>query len=287
MEPRRSVPDPAAGSTGSARQPATLVYRAFLKAAQLVPAPIQRFARSGPLGRVMRFALDRVAPAGRYEVLSVRSGALAGALLEVDVRKQRDMIAGTYESGVQAVLAQHVGPGETAFDVGAHLGFFTLLLARLVGRDGEVVSVEPDPFMGPRLESNLRKNDAGNVTVVKAAVGTVARERRFSPGAGGGVGHLAQDGEIQVAGTTLDELAESFGPPTLVKVDVEGGEIEVLEGGSGLLANHKTVFVVEVHDEQVQSKAQKLLAEFDYDITMIEDDPSRRRHLVAVPGGKE
>ena len=235
----------------------------------------------------MRFALDRLAPAGHYEVLSVRSGALKGALLEVDVRKQRDMIAGTYEAEVQSVLARHVGPGESAFDIGAHLGFFTLLLARLVGDDGEVVSVEPDPFMGPRLESNLQKNQARNVKVVRAAVGTVAEDRRFSPGAGGGVGHLAEDGEIEVKGTTLDQLAESFGPPKLVKVDVEGGEIEVLEGGSTLLSKHRPILVVEVHDEQVQSDALRLLAGFDYDISFIEDDPSRRRHLVAVPSGKD
>lgn len=262
--------------------PAGLVYKLFLTAAQFVPAPVQRFVRGGPLGKVMRFALDRVAPAGRYEVLPVRSGVLQGTLLEVDVRKQRDMIAGTYESEVQRVLKEHVRRGHVAFDVGAHLGFFTLLLARLVGEDGTVVSVEPDPFMGPKLQANLEKNEVANVRVVRAAAGTLSEQRRFSPGGGGGIGHLADDGEIEVKGTTLDQLARSYGTPSLIKIDVEGGELEVLEGASNVLTTAKPVLVVEVHDEQMESDTSKLLRAMGYEISFIQDDPSRRRHLVAT-----
>ncbi len=262
---------------------AGLAHKVFLKAAKIVPLPAQRMLRTGPVGKIMRFVLDLAAPAGRYEVLPVSSGILKGAMLEVDVRKQREMVAGTYESKVQNVLAEHLADGDVAFDVGAHLGFFTLLLARLVREEGTVVSVEPDPFMGPKLEANLENNSASNVRVVRAAAGTVASERRFSPGAGGGIGHLADDGEIEVPGTTLDQLAEHFGAPKLIKIDVEGGELEVLEGASVLLSAHRPVLVVEVHDGQIQSDAENLLNGLDYDISFIEDDPSQRRHLVAVP----
>lgn len=261
-----------------------MAHRLVLKAAQLVPPGAQRLFRTGPVGKLTRSLLDRVAPAGQFEVLAVRSGELRGAMLEVDVRKQRDMIAGTYESEVQDVLVRHLAPGQVAFDVGAHLGFFTLLLARLVGNQGAVVSVEPDPFMGPRLESNLKLNGASNVTVVRAAAGSVAGERRFTTGHGGGIGHLAEDGDLEVTGTTLDSLADRFGAPNLIKVDVEGGELEVLRGASALLsAPNRPVLVVEVHDEQAQSDAEGLFNHLAYDITMIQDNPSRRRHLVAVP----
>lgn len=216
--------------------------------------------------------------------MPVRSGRLAGTMLEVDVRKQREMIAGTYESEVQEVLSRHVEPGQVTFDVGAHLGFFTLLMARLVGDQGRVVSVEPDPYMGPKLESNLKRNGTANVAVVRAAAGAVAGERRFTPGDGGGIGHLAEDGALEVTGTTLDNLADRFGAPSLIKVDVEGGELEVLKGAAGLLAApNRPVLVVEVHDSGAQSDAERLLNSLPYDISMIEDNPSRRRHLVAVP----
>jgi FkbM family methyltransferase len=271
-----AVPAGGASSNG-------LAYRLLLKAAAIIPPPVQRFLRSGVAGNLGRRFLDRVAPAGSYEVLAVRGGLLQGTLLKVDVRKQRDMVAGVYEAEVQGALARHLSPGDVAFDVGAHLGFFTLLLSRLVGSDGRVVSVEADPFMGNNLEANLNRNDSENVAVVKAAAGTVAIERRFSQGAGGGIGHLADDGDIAVAGTTLDLLAERFGKPKLIKVDVEGAELEVLEGGSRLLAEHHPILVVEVHDCQIQDEAVALLSGLDYDISFVQDDPSRRQHLIAVP----
>ncbi|HYO00331.1 MAG TPA: FkbM family methyltransferase [Actinomycetota bacterium] len=260
-----------------------LAYRLLLQAAAVVPLPVQRFLRSGPVGNLGRKVLDRVAPAGRYKVLPVRGGLLEGTLLEVDLRKQRDMVAGIYESEVQGALAKHLKRGDTAFDVGAHLGFFTLLMARLAGDEGRVVSVEADPFMGRNLEANLVRNENANVTVVRAAAGKVAVERRFTPGAGGGIGHLADDGEIAVAGTTLDLLAERYGTPQLIKVDVEGGELEVLAGGARLLSDHRPILVVEVHDQQIQDDTVQLLNGFDYDISFIQDDPSRRQHLIAVP----
>jgi FkbM family methyltransferase len=271
-----AVPAGGASSNG-------LAYRLLLKAAAIIPPPVQRFLRSGVAGVLGRRFLDRVAPAGSYEVLAVRGGLLQGTLLKVDVRKQRDMVAGVYEAEVQGALARHLSPGDVAFDVGAHLGFFTLLLSRLVGSDGRVVSVEADPFMGNNLEANLNRNDSENVAVVKAAAGTVAIERRFSQGAGGGIGHLADDGDIAVAGTTLDLLAERFGKPKLIKVDVEGAELEVLEGGSRLLAEHHPILVVEVHDCQIQDEAVALLSGLDYDISFVQDDPSRRQHLIAAP----
>jgi FkbM family methyltransferase len=235
------------------------------------------------VGNLGRRILDLVAPAGSYKVLAVRGGPLKGTLMRVDVRKQRDMIAGVYEAEVQSALARHLSPGDTALDVGAHLGFFSLLLSRLVGSEGKVISVEADPFMGRHLEGNLDLNGTGNVAVVRAAAGTVAVERRFSQGEGGGIGHLAADGDIAVAGTTLDLLAERFRNPKLVKVDVEGAELEVLEGGSRLLAEHHPVLVVEVHDGRIQHEASALLNGLEYEVSFVRDDPSRRRHLIAVP----
>lgn len=279
------IPDLTTSVPAQPPEPSSgLAYRMLLRAAAVVPSRVQRLLRSGPAGNLGHAILNRVAPAGRYQVLAVRGGLLAGTLLQVDLRKQRDMVAGVYESEVQKALAQRLSPGDIAFDVGAHLGFFTLLMARLVGSEGRVVSVEADPFMGRNLEANLVRNDSVNVTAVRAAAGTVAVERRFTPGAGDGIGHLADDGAIAVAGTTLDQLAERFGRPRLIKVDVEGAELEVLAGGARLLSEHHPVLVIEVHDDSIRKEAMALLSSFDYEISFIQDDPSRRHHLIAVPG---
>jgi len=275
--------DPDNGSGPPSPRKGGIAHKVVLNAARVVPIRVQRLLKKGPVGNAMRFVMDKAAPAGRREVLPVSSGLLKGTLLDVDPRKQRDMIAGTYESEVQNALAKHLKPGQIAFDVGAHLGFFTLLMARLVGDGGTVVSVEPDPFMAPKLEANLKSNHAGNVQVVRKAAGTQDEERRFTPGAGGGIGHLADDGEIEVSATSLNRLAAQFGVPNLVKVDVEGGELEVLAGAGDLLSSNKCTFVVEVHDGQIQSEAEALFNRMDYQVSFIQDNPSQRLHLIASP----
>lgn len=210
---------------------------------------------------------------------------MKGALLQVDIRKQREMVAGSYEAAVQEALARHLEKGQVAYDVGAHVGFFTLLMARLVGEGGWVVALEPDPFMGPALENNLRLNGVTNVSVVKAAAGANAGKRRFSPGRGAGIGHLAEDGELAVEGTTIDDLGVRFGVPDLIKVDVEGGELEVLQGASDTLSRCKPVLLVELHGPENEAAASDLLAALGYKIDYVEDDPSQRRHLVAAHPG--
>lgn len=279
LDPNR---EPAA--TETALEPDSdppLPYRIALRMAAVIPSGVQRIIRRGPIGAALRWVLDVVAPAGRYKTMTVRSGLLQGAVMNLDVRKQRDMVVGSYESDIQQTLARHLQPGDKVFDVGAHLGFFTLLMSRLVGHEGQVVSVEPDPFMGPRLQENVRINNATNVTVVKAAVGAAVLERRFSAGQGGGIGHIADDGDVVVEGTTVDQLSERFGTPDLVKIDVEGGELEVLEGAREVLSQKKPSLIVELHSDQIRQRAMQLLEQHEYEITFIEDDPTQRRHLIA------
>jgi FkbM family methyltransferase len=276
------------GAEPSQSQPQGKAYalsRLALRVAGVLPPAVQRTIRTGWAGPLARRMLDLAAPAGRYEVLEVRSGLMKGALLRVDVRKQREMIAGSYESEVQQALARSLGKGQVVYDVGAHLGFFTLLMARLVGDEGRVFALEPDPFMGPALEANVRLNGVTNVSVIRAAAGRSAGRRRFSPGGGSGIGHLADEGELAVEATTIDDLSGSLGSPDLIKVDVEGGELEVLEGARETLAQRKTVLVVELHGPEYEVAATELLAGLGYSIDFVQDDPSQRRHLVAAPAG--
>ena len=71
---------------------------------------------------------------------------------------------------VTTFLKAHVGPGQTAIDLGANIGYFTLLLAQLVGQDGQVVAFEPDPENFQLLERNVRANGYTNVAVRREAV---------------------------------------------------------------------------------------------------------------------
>jgi FkbM family methyltransferase len=249
----------------------------------MLPPRLQRLARGRLLKPLLQRLLDVVMPSGRQVVLPVRDGLLRGCLLQVDPRKQKEMILGTYEAGVQSVLARWVRPGQLVLDVGAHLGFFTLLASRLVGESGRVIALEPDPVMTEHLHANVARNGVANVTALQAAVGESVSTLSFAPGAGAGVGHLDPDGSLVVEVTTLDALAERFGEPHLLKVDVEGGELNVLRGGRATLRRARPVLIVEVHGPQIGEQVATMLRELGYDLRPVDPGGHLRDHLLAVP----
>ncbi len=244
---------------------------------------LQRLARGRYLKPLAQRLLDMVMPSGRQMVLPVRGGLLEGCLLQVDPRKQKEMIMGTYEAGVQSVLARCVRPGQVILDIGAHLGFFTLLASRLVGESGRVIALEPDPVMTERLRSNISLNEAANVTTLQEAVGESVSSLRFSPGEGAGTGRLDQRGSLVVPVTTLDELARRFGEPQLLKVDVEGGELDVLRGGWATLKRARPVLIIEVHSREIGTQVAAMLRQLDYELAPVDPGGHLRDHLLAVP----
>lgn len=243
---------------------------------------ILRFLHRGRAGIVARKLLDLVVPSGGDEVSEVTGGPLKGARMRLDPRKQKEMLIGTYESGVQQALGRYAGRGDIVFDVGAHVGFFSLIASKIVGDQGRVVACEPDPYMSERLSTNLSLNKGTNVIWQKVAVGEKATRKTFAPGGGAGTGHLSKDGSMTVPVVSLDELAEKWGPPKVVKVDVEGGELDVLAGAGKVLENHHPVMIIEAHGEQNEASAAAMLEQFNYNIQYI-DDVSGRRHLLGTP----
>jgi FkbM family methyltransferase len=239
------------------------------------------YLRKGPAGAVARRVLDVVAPAGADEVSEVRGGPLKGAKMRLDPRKQKEMLLGSYESGVQEALQKHAGKGDVVFDVGAHVGFFSLLASKVVGEGGRVVACEPDPYMSERLRTNLKLNARGNVSWENVAVGETSSRKSFASGGGAGTGSLSEDGSIEVEVVTLDRLAEKWGAPAVVKVDVEGGELDVLAGGSRVLREHRPVLIVEAHGAENEKAAVHMLENLHYRIDHI-NDLSGRSHLLAT-----
>jgi FkbM family methyltransferase len=162
---------------------------------------------------------------------------------------------GNVEPEVQTVLADLLGPGDVFYDVGANIGYFTIIGARLVGPSGRVVAVEPQPEALRRLRHNLALNGFDNVTVVEAAVAdeesyadlVVSQEEILEEAALAGA--RAPDlPRIRVRMTTLDQLrAADLPAPTLVKLDIEGAEVRALNGMVETLRRDRPAIVCEVH----------------------------------------
>jgi hypothetical protein len=121
--------------------------------------------------------------------VNVAAGDLAGMKLALDLQSEKDYWLGTYEPELQQALRQWVQPGMLAYDVGANIGYISLLLARRVGEAGRVHAFEALPANLERLRTNLALNDMQDrVLVTPAAVVDHAGQVQFWVGPSGGMG---------------------------------------------------------------------------------------------------
>ncbi len=127
-------------------------------------------------------------------------------------------------------------PGETAVDVGANIGEVSLLLSRGVGPSGRVYAFEPHPRIYGYLRGNLALNGRANVDARNLAIGAAAGAVRMSDGKLDDMNRVEEAGTLPVRCSTLDLEIPATGAIALLKVDVEGNELRVLEGGPGTIA---------------------------------------------------
>lgn len=154
---------------------------------------------------------------------------------------------GRYEPKNVETLRALVSPGETVWDVGANIGQMTYVLAKLVGRDGLVLAVEPGPENARQLRRHL--GHRANVHIVEAAVSDTVGFASFA-GDGESDAKISDSGPLVVRTVTLDSLlAATKTIPSLVKLDIEGHERVAFHGATRLLAEARPVFAVEFHGD--------------------------------------
>lgn len=249
-------------------------------AARWLPGDAKRaIYRVRPLAGWIRRRLNRSAPAGVART-QVAAGALVGAQLWLDLRREKDYWLGTYEPDLQAAICDWVKPGMTAYDVGANIGYIALTLARRVGTGGQVFAFEALPANVDRLKTNLALNPEGaRVQVQACAVLDRCAPVRFWIGpshgmgkaegsAGRPAGETAYTAAIEVDGISLDDFVYRQGnpPPQAVKIDVEGGEVMVLPGMRRLLAEARPLLLMEIHGPQAARAAWEQLSAAGYSL---------------------
>lgn len=159
---------------------------------------------------------------------------------------------GTSEPAEQEALARYLRPGSVFYDVGANIGFFAILAARLVGPTGRVVAFEPSPTNAEALRRNVGLNGFMHVDVIEAAAGAEPGEATLQLGVISGTNSIKfhrTAGTVTVPLVTLDEIRRQRGlpAPTLVMLDCEGAEIDVLRGMAATIREVRPVIMVEVH----------------------------------------
>ena len=187
----------------------------------------------------------------------------------------------------------YLRPGMTMVDVGAHIGYYTLLAAARVGPRGRVFAVEPAEENVALLRENLARARAGHVTVLPFAAGGSDAVRSFaitdSSDTHGFYQHPLQPTvrTVQVQQRALDGVIE--GPVDLVKIDVEGAELEVLAGMTRILARDRRLALVVEWNPACLRRAGRdpldlpaALEALGFGLAVLDEDAGRTRPLAEV-----
>ena len=239
-----------------------------------------------PLTRLVRAGLGLLLPSDLGEA-RIMGGWLAGKRILIYPRNEVSFVSGLWEFWVEEALRANLRPGDVAWDVGAYIGYFTLMMRDLC-EPGHVTALEPDPANRERLQQVLALNGVDDVHVLPVAAGAqdgVTRLRQFS---GHPAASVAGQGELDVPLVTLDALYPEYGTPRLIKLDVEGAEADVLRGASRLLDDARPVWLIELHGEGGR-EAVEILQAAGYTVKTLnqQETATHQPHVLAIPLARE
>jgi FkbM family methyltransferase len=236
------------------------------------------------VGSLLRLPLRAIPASAKVRVLT---GPLRGAVWIRGAATHKCWL-GAYEHKKAKLFANHIDSGNTVFDVGAHVGFYTILAARRTGSGGEVAAFEPLPRNVEFLRRHVHLNKLSNVTVVQAAVAESDGSSGFSISESFFEGYLDERGPVQVQTVSLDTFVEAGNArlPNVIKIDVEGAELEVLKGARRVLTSARPIIFVATHGQDVHRACCSFLSSMGYSVAPIDTDMiDASREVLAIPAG--
>lgn len=229
----------------------------------------------------------RLLPRDRMVWVQVQHGRARGLWLLLNPRTGREYAEGTVEPQVQEILENYLCPGMTFYDIGANIGFFSLLAARLTGKQGKVISFEADPEVAVRFREHVERNRFQNISLQEKAAWSETRAVAFvradvktSPDRGLGHVDMSVDAgnTVQVRAISLDDVACHAPAPDFVKCDVEGAEAHVFRGAQNILTQKRPIVLCEIHSEENRRTLIDLWTSLRYSCETVGKD-----HVLALP----
>ncbi|MEZ6234082.1 MAG: FkbM family methyltransferase [Phycisphaerales bacterium] len=236
----------------------------------------------GTIGTIIRAPL-RLIP--KSSVVRILSGPNRGLRWVVGASTHGNWL-GTFEGDKPRRMAERLKPGMTVFDVGANVGYFTLLSARSVGPEGKVFAFEPLPRNLEFLRRHVKLNALDNVTVLDTAVAEHAGTAHFSSGENHSMAHLADAGEFEVRLIGLDEEIDAgrLPDPNILKMDIEGAEAAALRGAKRMLERARPLVFLATHGPDIHAECLDLLRSVGYRVSSLDDKPvESTREIFAEP----
>lgn len=231
----------------------------------------------------------RLGPSMGRRVIRSRRGFIVSIDLG-DWMGQALYATGEYEPSTSNIIERLIGPGDTVLDVGANIGYFSLLAARCVGGSGTVFAFEPSEETRKQFHENVLINKLSNIKVFDVAAGNSDGLASFYLGP---VGHAGLSSLRPLENTEriskvrtgrIDDLIPPNQRVSLVKLDIEGGEYDAIQGMRSCLDSHGPDLIIEINNRflrEMGCSAERLfalLADLDYRGYVIE-----HRGLMPIP----
>lgn len=190
---------------------------------------------------------------------------------------------GSYESDGQKVFIKNLKKGNVVFDIGANVGFYSLLAAELVGLEGKVFAFEPFEENFNYLKKHIEINNYKNIFSFKAAVSDKSSFAFFKKEESSAMGHFG-DGNINVETISLDDWVQNGKLPTpdFLKIDVESAEFLVLKGAQDLLKINHPIIFLSIHSDLLREECFNFLLSMGYNLFPIkEEDLNKANEILA------
>ncbi len=188
-------------------------------------------------------------------------------------------LRGDYHQIETEEIIRLIRPGDTVYDIGAHIGYYTLIAARACGdQGGQVFAFEPLPVNLKALRIHMNANQTNNITILPYAVSCESAKFNFDTTGGTGRGRLNAGGKMTVTTITLDNLVfeKKYAPPNVIKIDVEGAEVLVLNGALKVLNLYSPRIFLATHGKEIRRECETLLRQQGYEL-----QPFRNSDIVA------
>ncbi len=200
-----------------------------------------------------------------------------------DAAVGRAVKSGSYEPHVTKVFQDRLKPGMHVLDIGANIGFFTMLSAALVGSSGSVMAIEPNPENAKLVELSRRANGFENVTIVQAGAGRELGLLVLNTAYSNGTTSTLSDDAAELADATtvpclrIDDIVPADKQIGFIKIDIEGAEYNALLGASGLIRRCHPVIVSEFSPGLMKGisgidarEYVKFILDFGYRVSIVE-----------------
>ena len=215
-------------------------------------------------------------------MLRIRSGPLEGRKWKASSGIR--FVKGTYEPKNVEAIQKTVRENDVAYDVGAHVGYFTVLMGDIVGSEGKVIAFEPRGLNLGYLQKHVSVNNCENIKIISKALGDHSGHAMLETRTGSGTGYVSDTGDEEIEITSIDELVDSgaLPPPNFLKIDVEGGEMAVLRGAKSVIERQRPRMILATHGDAIDAECRALLREWNYDMQDI-DHESGTKEMIVTP----